>query len=299
MGGNDVVPPLVHPVKVDPEAAITQASEDALQLMDPYVAALSNFYAGNFDRAITELQEALLLEQRDSDYIKDRLVQAYIGRASGYINEGTCEAYGRAVDDLDHVMMYRQNNAVAYNDRAIAYAGEGNRAQALNDYTNAINLDPGFELALVNRGLIFLQKGDCQRAITDSKRAYGQNSSSPEAQNALSWALATCPDPAYRDGKMAVMLATKACDSTRRSNSAFLDTLAAAYAEAGDFDNAVHAEQSAIGVEEREPNPRSNVVATFGDRVKLYGTRQAYRAIPNQASLSNRPCPQPSQRGGT
>ena len=51
--------------------------------------------------------------------------------------------------------------------------------------------------------------------------------------------MATCPDAKYRDGKKAIESATKACELTEWKDADHLDTLAAAYAEAGDFDSAV------------------------------------------------------------
>jgi tetratricopeptide (TPR) repeat protein len=71
-------------------------------------------------------------------------------------------------------------------------------------------------------------------------------SGKPEALNALAWELATSPDPEMRDGPNAVACAEKAVAATGRKNATFLNTLAAAYAEAGKFDKAVAAEHEAI-----------------------------------------------------
>ena len=57
----------------------------------------------------------------------------------------------------------------------------------------------------------------------------------------LAWLLATYPDSKSRDGAEAVRLAERACDLTERRILALLDTLAAAYAETGDFPRAISA----------------------------------------------------------
>jgi hypothetical protein len=57
--------------------------------------------------------------------------------------------------------------------------------------------------------------------------------------------LATCPDARYRDGKLAVAAATRAAELTNWKDRNVLETLAAAYAEAGDFASAVHWQQRA------------------------------------------------------
>ena len=56
--------------------------------------------------------------------------------------------------------------------------------------------------------------------------------------NGVAWALATSPSDALRDGKRSIELATKACELTNYENAGYIDTLAAAYAETGDFDSA-------------------------------------------------------------
>jgi hypothetical protein len=56
--------------------------------------------------------------------------------------------------------------------------------------------------------------------------------------NGLAWLYATCPEAKYRNGKKAIAGAAMACKLTNLTNPHFLGTLAAAYAETGDFDNA-------------------------------------------------------------
>ena len=57
--------------------------------------------------------------------------------------------------------------------------------------------------------------------------------------NALATYYATCPDERLRDGREAVNLASRAVTATGRKNPEFLDTLAAAYAEQGQFEKAI------------------------------------------------------------
>jgi tetratricopeptide (TPR) repeat protein len=69
---------------------------------------------------------------------------------------------------------------------------------------------------------------------------------SPRMLDELAWLLATHPDPKLRDGARAVELAERACALTERRFSVILDTLAAAYAEAGDFPCAIAAVEEAL-----------------------------------------------------
>ncbi|MHC4521476.1 MAG: tetratricopeptide repeat protein, partial [Planctomycetota bacterium] len=74
----------------------------------------------------------------------------------------------------------------------------------------------------------------------------GNRSARAHILNALAWLQATYPSAAVRDGAKAIENAKKACELSDRSNPNFIDTLAAAYAEAGDFAAAVREERVAV-----------------------------------------------------
>ena len=97
----------------------------------------------------------------------------------------------------------------------------------------------------------------------------------PLAHNNLAWLLATCPDARYRDGTRAVVLANRACVLTASEDPVYLDTLAAAYAEAGEFAMAVKWQQEAL-VLTRDAKAREKSQA----RVALYQAKTPYREGP-------------------
>jgi len=92
--------------------------------------------------------------------------------------------------------------------------------------------------------------------------------------NNKAWLLATCPVAECRDGKQAIEVATRACELTNWVHAAYLDTLAAAYAEAGDFSNAVQWQEEAI----RYLNgPGFGDPQGFHARLELFQAEKPYR----------------------
>ena len=105
--------------------------------------------------------------------------------------------------------------------------------------------------------------------------------------------LATCPNPTYRDGKKAVEIAIEACELTRWKEAYCLETLAAAYAESGDFANAVKWQIKAI---ELEADPKEK--EDYRARLKLFQERSRIaRQSPDQR-LTPRPIKWATDAGG-
>ena len=91
--------------------------------------------------------------------------------------------------------------------------------------------------------------------------------------NQLAWVQATCSDASVRNGKEAVAAATKACELTGWRNWQFVDTLAAACAEAGDFKRAVELQEQAL----RTGAPIRSEQKAMQERVRLYKQSQPFR----------------------
>jgi hypothetical protein len=87
----------------------------------------------------------------------------------------------------------------------------------------------------------------------------------------LAWLLATGTDVTLRDGEKAVEYATRACEATDWKVAEYLDTLAAAYAEHGDFGHAVGFAKKSLTLAGKQGG------ADFEARLKLYQNRTPYR----------------------
>jgi cell division septation protein DedD len=132
----------------------------------------------------------------------------------------------------------------AYNYRGIARAYHKDYDGAIQDYTMALKIKPGYAEALNNRGFAWVKKGNLEKALADFSRAIELEPNFLDAYNSKAWILATSSDKRYRNGKQAAKLAKKAVDIDETIDS--LDAMSAAYAANGQFDEAIASQKKVI-----------------------------------------------------
>ncbi|MCL5735271.1 MAG: tetratricopeptide repeat protein, partial [Actinobacteria bacterium] len=132
---------------------------------------------------------------------------------------------------------------------------QGNHEAAVEHYSDALHANPASSEAHFRLGLELETLGRTREAIEHYRSALLDESERVDAANNLAWVLATCPDPDMRSPTEAVWVAEKACRIRRRREPDLLDTLGAAYAAAGRFEDAVAAETEAIAAASREKRP--------------------------------------------
>ncbi len=164
-----------------------------------------------------------------------------------------------------------QNTAPTYSNRGEAWSDKKEYDKAIYDYNEAIRLDPNFQMAYGNRGDAWSHKKEYGKAIADYNEAIRLDPGDAYNWNARAWFSATCPDAKYRNGRSAVDDATKACELTGWKSGAWMDTLAAAHAEAGDFDSAVKWEMKALELADEKSK------GDLRSRLDLYKTHKPYR----------------------
>ena len=159
--------------------------------------------------------------------------------------------------------------AATYARQAIDHARE---AQKLAGADRPFRWD--FSVTLRYLGKAQAGAGQLKEARQSYEEAVQAGPKSAEAHNALAWLLATCWEDSVRDGKRAVEVATKLCELTAWKDSNALDTLAAACAEANQYDDAVKWQKKVL----ERPDALSHAGREQAKaRLKLYEAKKPYR----------------------
>jgi serine/threonine-protein kinase len=119
-------------------------------------------------------------------------------------------------------------------------------AEAVADFDEVIRRDPNHAAALADRCRALGELSRHAEALADARRAVELRPTDVVLLNQLAWLLATCPEGGVRNGSEALVLATRATELSAWRDPAVLDTLAAAYAECGDFGEAVRWAEAAL-----------------------------------------------------
>ncbi len=143
--------------------------------------------------------------------------------------------------------------------------------------------DEGYADAQFSLGLMSEEGRAVAQSFTDAidwyRKAAENASPSYDACNHLAWVYATCAEEKLRDGRKAVRYALRAV-SEEPDNPAYVDTLAAAYARSGWFEDAVDAQRKAIallpGDEDLDEEERAESLAEMEARLELYLDEKAY-----------------------
>jgi tetratricopeptide (TPR) repeat protein len=216
------------------------------------------------DDALDDMNKALALDPGNTDL--------FLLRSSIYLEKGDKQS---ALADAEKVVQLAPKNPGAIQAYAAILAEIGKLDEALVQAEKARKLDPDNPATALQAGLIFVRqkrsskaidiyseflkdhpdsptilyaRGDAclnvgkqAEAVADYEKAYKDKDLSKDSGllNNFAWALATSSDEKLRDGRRAVKMALMACETTEYRQAHILSTLAAAYAETGDFDNAI------------------------------------------------------------
>ncbi len=228
-----------------------------------YNQGVARYEKGDYAKAIKDYTKAI---EWNPGY-----AEAYYNRGIAYDDKGE---YDRAIKDYTKAIEINPRYSDAYINRGIANGRKGEYDQAVLDFNEAIAIDPSGANAYYNRGLAYNKKGQYDQSISDYTKAIEVKPGYSSAYNSLAWILATCVDGRYRDGREAIKLSKQALKSN--SNPFYMDTLAAAYAEAGEFEDAVQTQEEVLTLL-RKRGDAHNLMGEASRRLEFYRAGKPWR----------------------
>ncbi len=171
----------------------------------------------------------------------------------GILSVGSGE-YQQAIEDFEKLRKIAPKNAQLLTQLGLIYGLDKRPRKAIELYGDALAVDPNNFLALRGRADSNLNIGKHAEAIPDYEAALKIQPKDPSLLNNLAWVLATSPDDNVRNGKRSIELGEEAAKLTEYKKAHILSTLAAGYAESGDFAKAREWSQKAVeaGDEDKE-----------------------------------------------
>ena len=173
--------------------------------------------------------------------------------------------------------------AAAHSDLALALGSGGEFEAAIDHFQKSLALEPDSAFCQYNLAVTMTLVGQLGESLPHYRRAAELEPSWPGPWRGVAWVLATHPDAAVRDGQKAIEAAQRAVQLCRHGDPQVLDALAAAQAEAGQYEQAVSTAQAAITLATAASDQK--LVSDISTRLTLYESQRPYRA-PARTRLS-------------
>jgi len=278
-----------HVVEVSPEN----------DYMGYFYLGISQAEKGDLDSSVTNLTEAL---KANPGFL---LAQKHLGNV--FLVQ---KKYAAAESALQKVTAAQVDDYAAHAALGMALAGQKKYLAAQSEYEASLQLVPqsqqvnhlysenapkaGAELQIFNLSKqlptndgpgIHVQIAQAQsflgrysEAVQQYEQALAKMPDSSETLNNLAWLLATCPDATVRNGPQAVKYARHACELTNYNKTVLMGTLAAAYAEAGEFADAMTTARKAC--DNASAQGETDLLKSNQELMTLYQNHQPYHEAP-------------------
>ena len=235
------------------------------------------FARGQVDDAITHYQRAVEIDPANSE--------AYNNLGNALFQKGKAD---EAVLEFRKALAIQPRDAEIHHNLANVLFRVGRSEEALAHFQEALETWPGDVRAHSNIGNVLFQKGEVRAALAHYQAALQLQPTNALVLNNLAWVLATCSEASLRDGQKALELARQAEQFSGGTNPAILGTLAAAYAELGQFTQAVATAQQALELASTHTNTAQ--VEALRANLILYQAGSPFRD-PSPTNFATEPNP--------
>ena len=246
--------------------------------------------------ALFYLRASALLQKKEfKDALKD------VNRAIG-MNPGLSEAlrlkaliyiqqerYGDAVPLLEKIRRQDPDDEGVTSQLAYVMAQNDDFTGGMAKIDLLLETHPDSLPLLRGKADIYLLYGRWRDAAGVYEKIVADHPEDSGSLNNYAWLLATCPEDGVRDGAKALDLATRAAEATRYRETYILSTLAAAYAETGDFENARKYAQMGTDLAEKENDER---VDEFRKELESYQHDKPWREEAQKNGAAEDPVPE-------
>jgi tetratricopeptide (TPR) repeat protein len=222
---------------------------------------------GRLDEAAAQYRKALEL---DPDSVGARVNLGVVLRRQGRLDE--------AVAQYQKALAIRPNYAEAHVNLGAVLGRQGKFDEAAAHFREALAINPSNVLARRNLDSILVDEQRALEALAAQRALTNQQPDNASLLNDIAWVLATSPHASLRNGEDAIELAQRAWKISGGGEPAILGTLAAAYAEAGRFPEAVETARKAIALAGQQKKQR--LLASISAKLPLYQAGTAYRQPP-------------------
>ncbi len=224
----------------------------------------ANFNLGNVLLQRGKVEEAIAHYQKVLE-INPTHTQAHNNLGTALRQQGRLED---AIGQFQKALDIDPNYAEVHNNLGAIFAQQGRRDEAISQFQKALASKPDYAEAHYNLGNALFQQGNVEEAIAHFQKALKIKPDYVAVLNNMAWVLATCPQASLRNGVQAVKLAESANHLTGGHNPVVLCTLAAAYAEAGRFAEAIETAQHALQLATSQSN--TALIGSLQSQIKSY-----------------------------
>ena len=236
---------------------------------------------GKNDEALADVETLLKLRPDLPPALRTRAV---IEASQGKTDE--------AIADLQKVCQQEPEDLECRFQLALLYRTKKDLAKAFETFDAALAIDANNWFLRYGRADLYLSVGKHAEAVKDYEIAFESQPDESGLLNNFAWLLATSPDDKVRNGRRAIKLATKACELTDHKMPHILSTLAAAYAETGDFESARRWSKKAVEIatEENREQLSKELASYEGSHAwrELLNEEQENKATPSTADKSGK-----------
>jgi tetratricopeptide (TPR) repeat protein len=246
--------------------------QEAIRLQPNYAPTYSNYGnallgLGRIAEAIEQYEQALKLDPDN---------------ALAHTNLGTAlSELGRNAEALEHyewALRTQPESAEIYHNLALVLAALDRYSEAIEKFRHSLRLNPDLAESHYNLAVALALVGQVREAIDQASQAVRLQPNQAQSVRYLAWLMATHGVSEGGDPKQAVELAERACSMTGRQDLVCLDTLAAAYASAGRFDEAIATAKAAWQM--AQAAGQGAQAEDLHIRLQTYRDRKPYRLPP-------------------